>query len=97
VFERQEVTGGTGESEEALRVITEKFGSQGAFSQILALRSEDVSVDDPRYAEAALSLLDAARATGVVSGTYSFFENGDRSLVAGDGVTTPTWTCAPRT
>ena len=88
VFERQEVTGGTGESEEALRVITEKFGSQGAFSQILALRSDDVPVDDPRYAEAALSLLDAARATGVVSGTYSFFENDDRSLVAEDGVTT---------
>jgi RND superfamily putative drug exporter len=88
VFGQQEVSAGTGESAKAARVITEKFGSQGAFSQILALHSDDVSVDDPRYAEAARSLLDAARATGVVSGTYSFFENGDRSLVAEDGRTT---------
>jgi len=88
VFGRQEVTGGTGESAKALRIVTDKFGGQGAYSQILALHSDDVSVDDPRYAEAALSLLDAARATGVVLNTYSFFENGDRSLVAPDGRTT---------
>ena len=61
---------------------------QGAFTQILVLHSDDVSVDDPRYAEAARSLLDAARATGVVLDTYSFFENGDSSLVAPDGHTT---------
>jgi RND superfamily putative drug exporter len=88
VFGRQEVTGGTGDSAKALSVITDRFGGEGAFTQLLALHSDDVSVDDPRYAEAARSLLDAARATGVVLGTYSFFENGDRSLVAEDGRTT---------
>jgi RND superfamily putative drug exporter len=88
VFGRQEVTGGTGDSAKALSIITDKFGGAGAFSQLLALHSDDVSVDDPRYAEAARSLLDAARATGVVLDTYSFFENGDSSLVAPDGHTT---------
>lgn len=88
VFERQEITGGTGESEEALRIVSDKFGKQGSFTQVLVLRSDDIPVDDSRYQEAALSLLDAARATGVVSGTYSFFETGDTSLVAEDGRTT---------
>ena len=88
VFGRQEVTGGTGDSAKVVSIISDKFGGQGAFSQLLALHSDDVSVDDPRYAEAARSLLDAARATGVVSDTYSFFDNGDRSLVAEDGRTT---------
>jgi len=88
VFERQETTGGTGESREAQRVISDKFGRQGSFTQLLALRGDGVPVDDPRYAEAFRSLLDAARATGVVSSTYSFFDNGDRSLVAEDENTT---------
>lgn len=88
VFGRQEVTGGTGDSAKALSIITDKFGGAGAFSQLLALHSDDVSVDDPRYAEAARSLLDAARATGVVVDTYSYFEDGDTSLVAPDGHTT---------
>jgi len=88
VFGRQEVTGGTGDSAKAVSIITDKFGGQGAFSQILVLHSSDVPVDDPRYAEAARSLLEAARATGVVLDTYSFFENGDSSLVAPDGHTT---------
>jgi len=88
VFGRQEVTGGTGDSAKALSIITDKFGGEGAFTQLLALHSDDVPVDDSRYAEAARSLLDAARATGVVLGTYSFFENGDSSLVAPDGHTT---------
>jgi putative drug exporter of the RND superfamily len=88
VFGRQEVTGGTGESAKAVHIITDKFGGQGAFSQVLAFHSDDVSVDDPRYAEAARSLLDTARATGVVLDTYSYFENSDSSLVAEDNRTT---------
>jgi RND superfamily putative drug exporter len=88
VFGRQQVTEGTGDSAKAVSIITDKFGGQGAFTQILALHSDDVPVDDPRYAEAARSLLDAVRATGVVLDTYSFFQNGDSSLVAPDGHTT---------
>lgn len=88
VFGRQEVTGGTGDSAEAVRVLTQRFGRQGAFSQVLAMRADGVTVDDPRYADAARVLLDAARATGVLAGSYSFFDDGDRSLVADDGQTT---------
>jgi RND superfamily putative drug exporter len=88
VFGRQEVTGGTGDSAKVVSVITDKFGGEGAFTQLLAFHSDDVSVDDPRYAEAARSLLEAARATGVVLDTYSYFENNDSSLVAPDGHTT---------
>jgi len=88
VFGRQQVTGGTGDSAKVVSIITNKFGGAGAFTQLLVLHSDSVSVDDPRYAEAARSLLDAARATGVVLDTYSYFENGDSSLVAADGYTT---------
>ena len=88
VFERQETTSGTGDSQEAARIIADRFESRSGFSEMLVLQSQDVPVDDPRYAESARSLIDAARATGVVSDTHSFFESGDRSLVAEDGRTT---------
>lgn len=88
VFERQEVTGGTGESQDAQRVISDRFAAQGAFSQILVLRSDSLTVDDPAYAEAARRLIDAAYASGVVTNSYSFFDSGDRTLVSDDGRTT---------
>ncbi len=88
IFGTQDETGGAGDSRAAVQLINARFGRQGAFSQVLVMHSDSVEVDDPAFGDAARSLLDVARATGVVAGTHSYFEDGDSLLVSADRRTT---------
>ncbi|NJD29920.1 MAG: MMPL family transporter [Chloroflexi bacterium] len=88
VFEREFVTGNTGDSQAAADVVAAEFSQRSPYEQQLVITSESRTVDDPAYQEAAQSVMRAAEATGLISGVEGFFSTGDRSFVSQDGRTT---------
>lgn len=89
VFEREQVTGGVGDSDRAMRIERDEFGHGGAlFSQVLVIRGDGVGAQDPAYRSAAAALLDAARSTGDLAGVRSYLDSADPTMVNGDGSTT---------
>lgn len=88
VFEREVVTGATGEAQEAADIIAGEFSTRSPYEQLLVFRSSLHSVDDPEYREAAERVIAAAERTGRVTSTDSYYSTGDASLVSADRHTT---------
>ncbi len=88
VFDRGLDSGNKGESQAAADVIATEFESRSAFQQLLVLSSDEFTVDDPEYAEAAETLIaDIEQSTGV-AGITSFWSSGNPALVDPDRGTT---------
>jgi RND superfamily putative drug exporter len=88
VFDREQVSGDTGDSRAAAEIVTNDFTTRRPFAEQLVLSSDSKTVDDPAYADAARATLDAVMATGVVAEADGFFRTGDRAFVSPDGRTT---------
>ncbi|MGB6837939.1 MAG: MMPL family transporter [Dehalococcoidia bacterium] len=88
VFEREVVTGGTGEAQQAADVVAEEFTARSAYQQLLVFRSSSRSVDDPEYQAAAERVIAAAESTGRITSTDSYYSTDDESLVSEDRRTT---------
>jgi len=88
VFEREFVTGNTGDSQAAADIIGEEFTQRSPFQEQLVFSSDTWTVDDPEYREATESVIDAFTGTGVVTNISSYYSTGDRLLVSPDGRTT---------
>ncbi|HYM63564.1 MAG TPA: MMPL family transporter [Gaiellaceae bacterium] len=72
------------ESKQASDLIFERLAHEPEPSEIVVLRSDRYTVDDPEFEATAQSLLDRGRETGVVTDAQSFFTSGDDSLVSED-------------
>jgi RND superfamily putative drug exporter len=88
VFEREFVTGNTGDSQVAADIIAEEFTQRSPFQEQLVLSSDSWTVDDPRYRQAAEGVIGTLEDTGLVTGVSSYFSTGDGRLVSPDGRTT---------
>ncbi len=88
VFEREFVTGNTGDSQMAADVIAQEFVDRSPFQELLVFSSDSWTVDDPGYRRAVQEVVDAIEATGVVTNVSSYYTTGDRRLVSADGRTT---------
>jgi RND superfamily putative drug exporter len=88
VFDREFVTGNTGDSQKAADIIATEFTSRSPYQQQLVFKSPTVTVDTPEYREAAGAVLTAADATGLITNIDSYFATGNASLVSQDGRTT---------
>ena len=89
VFEREFVTGNTGDSQAAADIIAGDFTSRSAFQEQLVFTSDSLTVDDPQYKQAAEPVFAAVEGTERVTSIDSYFSTGDPSLVSADGRTTP--------
>ena len=72
------------ESEQAYDLLAERFPHEPEPSEIVALRSDRYTVDDPEFKAKAQSIFERGRETGVVADAESFFTSGDDSLVSKD-------------
>lgn len=88
VFEREFVTGNTGDSQAAADVIGAEFSDRSPYQQQLVLKSDSLTVDDPEYGQAVDSVVAAANATGLIVSVDSYFSTGSTSFVSEDGRTT---------
>jgi putative drug exporter of the RND superfamily len=88
VFEREFVTGNTGDSQAAADLISTEFSNRSAYQQQLVLRSDSLTVDDAEYRRAADALFTAAKGTGLITRIDSYFSTGSADLVSADGRTT---------
>ncbi|MEE8407213.1 MAG: MMPL family transporter [Acidimicrobiia bacterium] len=88
VFDRGVDSGNTGESQQAADIIASEFSSRSAFQQLLVFSSEEVTVEDAEYRQAAEDLIGSIEDTGHIAGVMSFFSSGDPALVSEDGGTT---------
>lgn len=88
VFEREFVTGNTGESQAAANIIATDFTSRSAFQQQLVFASDSLTVDDPQYGQAVQPVFAAVERTERVTSIDSYFSTGDPSFVSPDGRTT---------
>jgi RND superfamily putative drug exporter len=88
VFDREQVSGNTGDSKAAAEVVVREFSNRRPLAEQLVLVSDSKTVDDPAYRDAAMAALDAAMATGTVAEVDGFFQTGDRTSVSPDGRTT---------
>ena len=88
VFDRQFVTGNTGESQAAADIVRSEFTSRSPFGEQLVITSETRTVDEPAYRDAAQALMRVTEATGLVASVDGYYTTGDRSFVSGDGHTT---------
>ncbi|MCL4368510.1 MAG: MMPL family transporter [Actinobacteria bacterium] len=88
VFEREFVSGNTGESQQASDVIASAFTSQSPYQEQLVFRSTTLTAEDPRYREAAWAVIAAVEATGLVTGVESFYSAGDPRFLSPDRRTT---------
>jgi putative drug exporter of the RND superfamily len=88
VFDRQFVTGNTGDSQAAADIVAAEFTSRSPFEEQLVVTSATFTVDDPAYGDAAQRILRAAQATGDVASVDGHYATGDRSFVSVDGHTT---------
>jgi putative drug exporter of the RND superfamily len=88
VFDREFVTGNTGESQAAADIVALEFTNRRPFEEQLVIASDTRTVDDPEYREAAQALRRAAEGTGVVASVDGYYTTGDRSFVSADGHTT---------
>ncbi len=88
VFEREFVTGNTGDSQVAADIIATEFTERSPFQEQLVFSSETWTVDDPEFREAAQSVIDSIVATGVVTNVSSYYSTGEELLVSPDRQTT---------
>ncbi len=88
VFEREVVTGGTGEAQQAADTVAEEFTARSPYQQLLVFRSSSHSVDDPEYRAAAEQVIAAAESTDRITSTDSYYSTGDESMVSEDRLTT---------
>jgi len=88
VFDREFVTGNTGDSQVAADIIAEEFTQRSPFQEQLVFSSENWTVDDPEYRQAAESVIGTFMDTGVVTNISSYFSTGNTMLVSPDGGTT---------
>ncbi|HZC31477.1 MAG TPA: MMPL family transporter [Gaiellaceae bacterium] len=88
VFDRQFVTGNTGDSQAAADTVAAEFTSRSPFEEQLVVTSDSRTVDDPAYREAAQAVMAATQATGLVASVDGYYASGDRTFVSADGRTT---------
>jgi putative drug exporter of the RND superfamily len=72
------------ESKQAEALIHESFPPAPAASEIVVVRSERYTVDDPEFQTTVRSLGERAAALGVVAETQSYYDSEDESLVSKD-------------
>jgi len=72
------------ESKQAENLLFERLPHEPESSEIIVLRSNRYTVDDPEFKAKAQSISERARETGVVADAKSFFASGDDSLVSQD-------------
>jgi uncharacterized membrane protein YdfJ with MMPL/SSD domain len=72
------------ESEQAYDLLAERFPHEPEPSEIIVLRSDRYTVDDPEFKAKAQSIFERGRETGVVAHAKSFFTSEDDSLVSKD-------------
>jgi uncharacterized membrane protein YdfJ with MMPL/SSD domain len=73
------------ESKQAAALIHEGFPAKPAASEIVVVRSNRLTVDDPAFKAKVLSLGERGEALPVVANAQSYYDSGDRSLVSKDG------------
>ena len=88
VFERQFVTGSSGDSQAAADMVAAEFTNRSPYEEQLVVTSDSRTVDDPAYREAAQAIMRAAQATGLITGVEGYYESGDPSFVSAGGRTT---------
>lgn len=88
VFEREVVTGATGEAQQAADLVAREFTARSAYQQLLVLRSSSRTVDDPEYQAAVERVIAAAESTDRITSTNSYYSTADESLVSEDRHTT---------
>lgn len=88
VFEREFVTGNTGESQRAADVIADEFSDRSAFQQQLVFTSSRYTVDDPRYERPARAVMDRVESSEYVTKVTSWFSTGQGTLLSQDRRTT---------
>ncbi len=88
VFDREFVTGNTGDSQVAADVIAEEFTQRSPFQEQLVFSSDVWTVDDTEFRDAAESVIETFENTGVVTNISSYYSTGDPSLVSPDRGTT---------
>jgi RND superfamily putative drug exporter len=88
VFEREVVTGATGEAQQAADTVAEEFSARSPYQQLLVFRSPSRSVDDLEYRAAVEQVIAAAEDTDRITSTDSYYSTGDESLVSADRHTT---------
>lgn len=88
VFDRQFVTGNTGDSQAAADIVSSEFTSRSPFVEQLVITSDTRTVGDPAYRDAAQAVMRAAQTTGLVTSVDGFYASGDSRFVSADGHTT---------
>ena len=88
VFDRQFVTGNTGDSQAAADIVASQFTNRSPFEELLVITSVSLTVDAPAYRDAAQAVMRAAQGTGLVASVDGYYTAGDRSFVSSDGRTT---------
>jgi len=72
------------ESKQAAALIRESFPPEPTPSEIVVVRSDRFTVDDPEFRAKVQTLSERAQALGVVAQTESFYASDDQSLVSKD-------------
>jgi RND superfamily putative drug exporter len=88
VFDRQFVTGSSGDSQAAADTVAAEFTNRSPYEEQLVVTSDSRTIDDPSYREAAQAIMHAAQATGLITGVEGYYESGDPSFVSASGRTT---------
>lgn len=88
VFEREFVTGNTGEAQQAADVIGEEFSQRSPFQQQLVFRSDRYTVDDAEFARAAGDVIDRVQSSEYVTDVTSWFSSGEDGYTTQDRTTT---------
>lgn len=88
IFDREFVTGNTGDSQAAANLVASEFTSRSPFEEQLVIASDTLTVDAPAYRDAAQAVMRAAQATGLVASVDDYYANGDPAFVSADGRTT---------
>ncbi len=75
---------GNPDSKQAETLLEERLANPNPVDEVVVVRSEELTVDDPAFARFAEQLRAQGAATGVVANARSYFETGDESLVSAD-------------
>jgi RND superfamily putative drug exporter len=75
---------GNPDSKQAETLLEERLANPNPVDEVVVVRSEELTVDDPAFARFAEQLRVQGAATGVVASGRSYFETGDESLVSAD-------------
>ncbi len=72
------------DSVQAHELLEERFPGHRRTTELVVVRSDDVTVDDPAFAARVRELAEAGDATGVVAAADSYFASGNEALVSED-------------